>query len=142
MKLINKSDDDDEEQMEIDRDEDHFEQSAEDEKISNYNTSQNNSESEFSITDSPSARICEICHSRVNHRKYDDHIKSCKFVLSKSGFINIIAKKCEICDQDFGSIQELFHHVKQDHPAVEKSTPEIQNRYLIKKKMNTCLKYI
>ena len=103
-------------------------QSAEDDELSNYNSSQNNSESEFSITDSPSARICEICKSRVNLRKYEDHLKSCRKVLSKAGFINYIAKKCEICDQDFESIQELFHHVKQDHPTVEKSTPEQPNR--------------
>ena len=52
-------------------------------------------------------------------------------MLSKAGFINVISKKCEICDQIFESMQELFHHVKQDHsPAVrgvEKSTPEQQN---------------
>ena len=103
-------------------------QSAED-QISNYNSQ--NSESEFSITDSTSARLCGICHSRVNHRKYENHVKSCKHVLSKAGFINVISKKCEICDQIFESMQELFHHVKQDHsPAVrgvEKSTPEQQN---------------
>ena len=58
-------------------------------------------------------------------------------MLSKAGFINVISKKCEICDQIFESMQELFHHVKQDHsPAVrgvEKSTPEQQNNRYYKK---------